>query len=181
MHISNNVRIVVWHCAGRRPTLHDSMPYTWAVVYELMRYVTIVPLANRLTLEDTTIAGHRLPAGTIVMVHFWAMHHDSDFWDDPDVFQPERFLDPASGQLLPADHPNRTHLMCHGAGLRSCPGALYSLRRLVMYAAYLAHTFDIQPDDAKPLTPCDPRTYPMSNLLVVPSYRVKLIARQQPS
>ena len=88
----------------RRPTLHDSMPYMWAVVYELLRYVTVVPLANRLTLEDTTIAGHRLPAGTVVMVHYWAMHHDSDFWGDPEVFRPERFLDPASGQLLCNDY-----------------------------------------------------------------------------
>jgi cytochrome P450 len=36
---------------------------------------------------------------TAMIVNLWSFHNDPDFWSDPEVFYPERFLD-EEGQLL---------------------------------------------------------------------------------
>jgi cytochrome P450 len=38
-----------------------------------------------------------------VIVNVWSFHNDPDFWGDPEVFRPERFLD-EKGQLLKKDY-----------------------------------------------------------------------------
>lgn len=80
--------------------------------------------------------------------------------------------------LLPLDHPRRKHLMPFGAGSRVCVGEQFALRRLFIYTAFLAQTFDLRPDDfiSKPVS-CDPRTYTAGMVLVSPSYRIRMLAR----
>ena len=32
----------------------------------------------------------KIPSGMNVQVDVWGLHHDSDLWDDPQTFEPER-------------------------------------------------------------------------------------------
>ncbi len=41
-----------------------------------------------------------------IWCNIWGMNHNSEFWDNPWSFKPERFLD-EQGQLVGPDHPNR--------------------------------------------------------------------------
>ena len=163
---------------SRRPTLadKDKMPYTMAVIYELLRYTSIAPISSRLTLENATIAGYDLPPNTAVHLLFWAVHHDEEFWGDPWIFRPERFLD-TGGKLLTADHPNRKHLLAFGAGMRVCVGEVFALRRLFLFTAYIAQSFNLFPDDSNDMTSCDPRYYTTGLVLYPPSFRIKMISR----
>ena len=165
--------------SSRRPNLTDkeSMPYTMAVVYELLRYNSLVPVIGRKTLEDTTLGKYKLPKGTVVIPHFWALHHDEKFWGDPWTFRPERFLD-ANGQLLPYNDPVRKHLMPFGSGMRSCVGQLLALRRLFIFTAYIAQSFDVAPGDEE-LVSCDPRVFEIGVVLSPLDFRVKLIQRKR--
>jgi cytochrome P450 len=107
--------------ASRLPSIRDrdAMPYACATILELLRFTNVVPTLVHETLEDTTVGGYAVPAGTKVVPLFWALHHDESYWGDPWVFRPERFLDDG-GRLVTLDHTNRKHLMAFGSGLRVC-------------------------------------------------------------
>jgi len=81
---------------SRLPTTEDrkSMPYTEAVICEVLRYSSIVVGAIlHSTSEDTTLRGFELPKGSIVMANLYNVHHDPETWKDPENFRPERFLE----------------------------------------------------------------------------------------
>lgn len=43
--------------------------------------------------------GYTIPKGTVVLPNLWSVHRDHTVWDDPDSFNPTRFLD-TEGKLL---------------------------------------------------------------------------------
>ncbi|GBN03819.1 Cytochrome P450 2U1 [Araneus ventricosus] len=91
----------------RNPEYQDqkSLPFCHAVMLEVIRWRTVVPLnLLRYTLADTNVAGFDIPAGTIVMGNLWAVHHDPRHWKDPDNFKPERFLAPDGKSVVKSPH-----------------------------------------------------------------------------
>ena len=40
--------------------------------------------------EDCEIAGYNIPKGTSLTFSIYAIHHDPEYWPDPDRFDPER-------------------------------------------------------------------------------------------
>ncbi|ELU02219.1 hypothetical protein CAPTEDRAFT_139038 [Capitella teleta] len=133
----------------------EDMPYTQATMFELLRFTTVAVFAPPHTSHtDATLQGHVVPAGVLVLVNLFALHHDEEFWKNPYEFQPERFLD-EHHQLLPASHPNRRHLLPFGAGPRLCIGEALAKSRLFLVISSLAQKFNIHPGDVT--TSCDPR------------------------
>nr|XP_042138142.1 vitamin D 25-hydroxylase isoform X6 [Peromyscus maniculatus bairdii] len=81
---------------NRRPSWEDKckMPYTEAVLHEVLRFCNIVPLGIfHATSEDAIVRGYSIPKGTTVITNLYSVHFDEKYWKDPDIFYPERFLD----------------------------------------------------------------------------------------
>ena len=97
------------------------------------------------------------------------------FGGDPEVFRPERFLD-QSGYLLPADHPNRKHMLQLGAGPRVCVDEAFALKRLFIFTISLVQKFDLQQGDES-LVQCDYDAYENGAVLHHKPYKVRLVAR----
>ncbi|KAG1800168.1 cytochrome P450 [Suillus subaureus] len=104
----------------RLPTFtdRDSLPYTDALVKEVLRWSVITPTGFlHCVTEDDIHDGYYIPKGSFVMPNIWFMLNDSRTYANPSQFNPERFL--AKDGKDPETEP-RT--MCFGFGRRICPG-----------------------------------------------------------
>ena len=70
------------------------MPYAEAVVMETLRLSSFVPISEpHWTLSDTTLFGYRIPKDAAVLGNLYAAHFDENDWENPQSFDPERFID----------------------------------------------------------------------------------------
>ncbi len=153
------------------------MPYSRAVIYEVLRYHSVTPVnGQRVALKNIEISGIRIPQGSIVGANTWTLHHDPEFWEDPDQFRPERFLD-SDGNILPPDHPRRKHLLPFSSGVRVCPGEQFALLRLFIWLTNLVKRFEITPAENNDVSRIDLNNFQFSFLLYPPSYEIFLNRR----
>jgi len=109
---------------GDRPLTVDDLselPLTVRVVHEALRLCPPAPIIVRSAMRDAIVDGHRIPAGTQVIVGTYAIHRDPALWPDPERFDPDRFL-PA--RLTGID---RWRYLPFGAGPRSCIGDHFAM------------------------------------------------------
>ncbi|KAI0373885.1 CyP450 monooxygenase [Pilatotrama ljubarskyi] len=122
----------------------DQLVYVNALVKEALRWHVVVPLTiPHRTVRDDEFHGYFIPGGTTLMANVWAILHDPEAYNDPDVFRPERFI--RDGKL---DHTVRDPVsFAFGFGrrkvLRICPGRYFANSSLFITIASILHVFDI--------------------------------------
>ncbi|CAG7832509.1 unnamed protein product, partial [Allacma fusca] len=87
----------------RAPVLTDRqfMPYTEAVISEVMRFSSIAPFALFHTaIQDTEFHRFQIPKDTLILPNVYGVHFDPSIWGDPLNFRPERFIDANGKRLL---------------------------------------------------------------------------------
>lgn len=67
--------------------------YTVAVLREALRLYPPAPSTSRVALQDIAIDGHRVEAGTMLLIGIYAVQRDPTLWDAPLTFDPGRFAD----------------------------------------------------------------------------------------
>ncbi|GLB41231.1 putative cytochrome P450 family protein [Lyophyllum shimeji] len=114
---------------GHLPDFHDEdrLPYITAIVKELFRWGSTLPLAvPHLSVEEDVYRGYRIPAGSTVISNLWGILHDEAVYPNAAVFWPDRFI--KDGKL---DKSIKDPLgIAFGIGRRVCPGlslAFYSV------------------------------------------------------
>ena len=110
-----------------------------AVLDEAMRLYPPVALLSREAIADDTILGERVPAGTIVLISPYVLHRHRSLWEDPDAFDPSRFLGERRERI------DRFAYIPFGAGPRVCIGMAFALQEAVIVLANLlrALRFDL--------------------------------------
>jgi len=79
--------------AGRLPTV-DHFPrlrYTEMVIAEVMRLYPPAWILGRRALKDYKLGPYVVPAGAIVIMSPYLMHHDARYFPDPFGFDPDRW------------------------------------------------------------------------------------------
>lgn len=116
----------------------DQMPYLMAVVKETLRLHPPIPLlVPRESSQDIQLKGYQVKAGTRVFINAWAIARDPAYWEEPEEFKPERFLNSSVDVK-----GNDFHLIPFGAGRRGCPGIAYAMVANEIVLANLIHQFD---------------------------------------
>ncbi|XP_035794817.1 cytochrome P450 307a1-like [Anopheles albimanus] len=82
---------------SRNVTLYDteSMPYTVATIFEVLRYSSS-PIVPHVATEDTCIAGYGVTKGTVVFINNYELNTSEKYWAEPKRFDPSRFLETAT-------------------------------------------------------------------------------------
>ncbi|KAI4303606.1 hypothetical protein MLD38_039215 [Melastoma candidum] len=138
-----------------RPLLESdlqSTPYLTSVVKEVLRLHPPGPLLSwaRLATEDTKVAGHDVPRGSIAMVNMWAIMRDPDQWPDPLEFRPERFATrggDADSWLSGSD----LRWAPFGSGRRVCPGKSMGLTAACHWVGRLLQEFEWAAEEDHPV------------------------------
>uniref|UniRef100_A0A8C5WTV8 Cytochrome P450 1A n=1 Tax=Laticauda laticaudata TaxID=8630 RepID=A0A8C5WTV8_LATLA len=109
---------------GRERTPKQSdramLPYSEAFMYEMFRHSSFIPFTiPHCTTRDTALNGFYIPKDTCVFVNQWQVNHDPKLWNEPSVFNPDRFLATDGTGINRAECEK---VMTFGLGKRQCIG-----------------------------------------------------------
>jgi len=125
---------------GKSPTLDDidKMTYINQIIKESMRMNTPGPFAARLVDEEVDISGYKLAKGTTLFYPLSAIHKNSEYWPEPEKFDPERFTPEKVKKMNPLSY-------CpFGLGARICPGERLAWLEMRLLLALLLQRFSFQ-------------------------------------
>lgn len=109
----------------------DNLPWTVACFEEAMRLYPPAPIISRRLIADDQYEGLDLKAKSAVMINLWALHRHRDLWDNPDGFDPARFLP----ETKKSHH--RFQYLPFGLGHRVCIGQRFAMQEAAIIMALL--------------------------------------------
>jgi cytochrome P450 len=113
----------------------EQLTYTKAVLSEALRLRPPAGILIRKVTRDTRLRNYALKAGNLAMISIYNIHHHPELWDNPETFDPGRFVD----RKIP-----KNHFMPFGIGSRFCIGNHFALLELTLLLAMLAQNFDFR-------------------------------------
>ena len=128
-----------------------------SIFKEAMRYYPPVPFSIRYVVRDTEIQSYPLKAGTYVTISPLLLHHDDRYWDNPDVFDPYRFIDP--------NYNNKAYFPFAG-GAHTCLGKFFAsyIYKNVIYK-FVQNVDNFEIDESLEIRPT-PIPHPVKDVLV---------------
>ena len=94
------------------------MPYLDATLKEVLRLHPVTPLLARRLTAPVQLRGYEVGAGTFLVPNVFIAQRHPAYWDDPDAFEPQRFLD---------KKPDPYAYLPFGGGARRCIGMSFAL------------------------------------------------------
>ena len=135
-----------------RPLLNKCI-YLRACIDESMRMAPPVSSSPFREVEDggITVDGYYLPSGCDVGTGIYAIHHNSAYYPDPFVFEPERWLVREGDRGRNKEEVDRAHsaFTPFSKGPRSCIGKGLAVIELMSILATLLFVFDFKVADGE--------------------------------
>ncbi|CAG2173314.1 unnamed protein product, partial [Oppiella nova] len=115
----------------------SQMPYLEACIAETLRLYNPVPGTPRLAAQEYTIPdmGLTIQKGMLIMFDIQSLHHNPEYYPNPDRWDPERFMPENRDQMTPYTY------MPFGTGPRNCVGMRFALMEAKTAVAHLVHKY----------------------------------------
>eukprot|EP00079_Xenopus_tropicalis_P034901 XP_017948672.1 PREDICTED: cytochrome P450 2U1-like [Xenopus tropicalis] len=149
----------------------ERMPYTQAVLQEVQRHASVVPLGvSHSPIRDVHLNGFFIPKGTVIITDLSSVHYDKTHWKYPHEFNPENFLN-ENGELIKTEA-----FLPFSAGPRVCLGEnLARMEIFLFFTAMLQHFEFHWPDPTSP-----PDLRPVFGLSQAPKhYKMRIVSRKK--
>ncbi|KAF1977253.1 cytochrome P450 [Bimuria novae-zelandiae CBS 107.79] len=133
---------------ARLPSWEDEneLPYVRSLIKEVLRWRPVNKFGmTHATSEDDWYEGYFVPKGAVAVLNWWAIHRDPDLWENPDEFDPSRYLDytQSAADYINATDPYERDHFAYGAGRRVCPGVHVAERSLFINISRVLWGFNI--------------------------------------
>uniref|UniRef100_A0A670YDZ6 Cytochrome P450 family 2 subfamily J member 2 n=1 Tax=Pseudonaja textilis TaxID=8673 RepID=A0A670YDZ6_PSETE len=149
----------------------EKLPYTNAVIHEIQRHTTVVPLgAPHTPIQNTQLCGYQIPKGTIILINLHSVHHDESQWKFPHEFNPSNFLNEEGDFVKPEA------FLAFSAGPRVCLGENLARMELFLFLTSILRNFQLSwPDKSRA-----PDLTPNLGLTQFPSsFKILMKSRQE--
>lgn len=157
---------------SRFPTLNDkeNMPYSEAVITEVIRKANVAPLGVPHSCNtDVEFRGYTIPKGAVLLLNLDSVLCNPKEFPDPDKFDPTRFLNKNEKSL------RHEVFAAFSVGRRACLGENLARMELFLYLTTILQRFDIVPENPDFL----PSLEGVLGVTHTPrSYNVRLVSRQ---
>ncbi|XP_066529438.1 cytochrome P450 2J4-like [Hoplias malabaricus] len=123
----------------RQPSMTDRphMPFTYAVIHEVMRAANALNITPpRVASRDTTVAGYLIPKGVTVFPLLRPIMQDKNEFSTPDQFNPGHFLD-ENGRFL-----KKESFIPFSVGKRTCPGEQMAYMEFFLFFTCMMQSFN---------------------------------------
>lgn len=139
--IAARLRAEADHYEGSFDTYADTnqMPFAKAVFDEAQRLQGAL-LLTRQALEDDEIGGFHIPKGSQVGVSAYTLNRHPDVWDNPNGFDPDRWLDARK------EEQHRWQWVQFGGGPRHCIGVGMAYLEAQFFLTMFAQRFELVVD-----------------------------------
>lgn len=88
----NFIALAVRHFSEEREKLQSGdEKYAEMFIQEVRRYYPFFPFIVALVKKDFTWNGYRFEEGTLTLLDLYGTNHDSEIWENPEKFNPNRF------------------------------------------------------------------------------------------
>lgn len=124
----------------RSPEQRDmkELALTRNVFRETLRLFPPVGFMARESSQTCPMRDKVVPKGASVMISPWLIHRHRERWNEPDAFNPDRFVDDASRESI------RQSYLPFGMGSRVCLGAAFALQEATLILASLGRAFRLE-------------------------------------
>jgi cytochrome P450 len=124
---------------GRPPAQADlpRLPYLRQVLDESLRLYPPAWIIGRRAIGDDQIGGYHVPAGTVIAICIYALHRHPTYWEQPDLFDPDRFTPERS------QGRNKYVYIPFSIGPRQCLGNTFGLLEGSLILACIAQQFEL--------------------------------------
>lgn len=135
--------------AGRDPQAADlrKLVFTESVLKEALRLYPPVWIISRRAKQADHIQGYRIPADSVVALSPYATHRDQFYWDEPESFNPQRFMRARGKEQHPFAY------FPFGGGPRLCIGGDFAMMEAKMVVASVVQRYRLELVGDEPVQP----------------------------
>lgn len=124
--------------------LLQDLKYLDMCIKETLRLYPSAFIISRITGEDVKLQSYLIPAGTTIFLNIYGVHRDPNFWPNPEIFNPDRFLP----KEIRNHHIYSYSYIPFSAGSRSCLGKNFAMLQMKAIVTPLIHNFYLEPIDS---------------------------------
>jgi len=124
----------------------NNLKYLACVLKESMRYSSVIPLVSREVTKDSVLtlsdgSKQKILKGSNLFVCYYLLNMDSEIWDEPKKFKPERMEDIKDLQSV------KHGFLPFSYGVRSCVGNVFAFVEGQMAVVHLLQHFKLEPQE----------------------------------